>query len=82
MYLIVYFQQTPSQALMEAIEKDLSTNRELSAILEQANDLLSAPTPRAKFGALVQFAIEIEALRGRGLSAAQAEELIELALIV
>ena len=82
MYVMVYFQQTPSQALIEAIEKDLSTNRVLNAILEQANDIIAAPNARAKFGALVLFAIEIEALRGRGLNAAQAEELIELALIV
>ena len=82
MYVMVYFQQTPSQALMEAIEKDLATNRELNAILEQANDVITAPNPRAKLGALILFALEVEELRSGGLNSAQAVELIELALVV
>jgi len=82
LYVTAYFPQTPAQALIEAIEKDLGTSHELNEILEQANDILSAPNPRAKFGAIVFFAIEVEGLRGRGLNGAQAEELIELALIV
>jgi hypothetical protein len=82
LYVTAYFPQTPAQALTEAIEKDLGTSPALSTCLEQASDIISAPNAQARFGALVAFAVDVEAQRGRALNAAQAEELIELALIV
>jgi hypothetical protein len=79
LYVMVYFPQTPAQALAEAIEAALEGQAELHALLLQATHIGPAPNAHAKAGALGAFTNHVNALRGRLLTPAQADELIALA---
>ncbi|HET9401815.1 MAG TPA: hypothetical protein VFO34_12785 [Candidatus Acidoferrales bacterium] len=81
LYVMVYFKQTAAQALIEAINIDLSGRPQLNGFLAQANAIISAPNSAAKAGALTGFVSRVNASIGSALSAAQAEELIALAQI-
>jgi hypothetical protein len=82
LYVTAYFPQTPLQALLEAIERDLSVSPQLETFVEQANDIASASTAQAKAAALTAFTNEVNAARGRVLSGPQANELIGLAQLI
>lgn len=82
LYVMVYFPQTPAQALADAIETTLVTNPELNAFRSQAADINSAPNAEAKAGNLSAFINHVNAQRGKALSATQADQLIALAQAV
>ena len=81
LYVMIYFPQTPAQALVEAIGKALGENSQLNAFLTQAAGIISAPNADAKAGELTAFINYVNAQRGKALNAAQADELIALAQI-
>jgi len=82
LYVTAYFPQTPLQALLEAIEKDLSVNPLLETFLAGANDIATASTAQAKAAALTAFTNAVNAARGRPLSRPAADELIGLAQLI
>lgn len=79
LYVMVYFPETPAEALAAAIEAALETNPLLNAFLSQAEAIISAPNPTAKAPRLWAFINHVNAQRGKALTAAQADELIDLA---
>jgi hypothetical protein len=79
LYVMVYFPETPAEALAGAIEAALGKNAQLNAFLSQAAGISSAPNPKAKAGKLGAFINHVNAQRGKALTAAQADELIALA---
>ncbi len=81
LYVMIYFPQTPAQALIEAIWKDLGNDPALAAFLEQANNIIDAPNANAKAGRLRAFVNHVNAQTGSRLSIVQSNELIELAEI-
>ncbi len=82
LYVTAYFPQTPLQALLEAIGKDLSLNPQLQTFIELANNIASPSAAGGNTAALAAFTNEVNALRGRGLSGPQANELIALAQLI
>ncbi len=80
--MTAYFPQTPLQALLEAIGKDLSLNPQLQTFIELANNIASPSAAGGNTAALAAFTNEVNALRGRGLSGPQANELIALAQLI
>jgi hypothetical protein len=81
LYVMIYFPQTPAQALIEAILKDLGNRPELNAFLVEANNIIAAPNANAKAGRLGAFLNHVNAQTGNLLTVAQAKELIALAEI-
>ncbi len=79
LYVMVYFQQTPAEALIEAIWKALGSNPELNSFLTQANNIITAPNGNAKAGNVGAFMNHVTAQAGGALTTAQANELIALA---
>jgi len=79
LYVMVYFPETPRQALDEAIMAALGTNPQLNAFLAQAAAITSAPNAQAKAGKLEAFVNQVNAQRDQTLTEAQADELIALA---
>ena len=79
LYVMVYYPEIPAQALTAAIEVALGTNPLLNAFLSQAAEITSAPNGLAKVGKVWAFINHVNAERGKALTAAQADELIELA---
>jgi len=82
LYVTAYFPQTPAQALIEAIEKDLSVNPQLNALLAQANGIIDSPNAQSKAGRLGAFVNHVNAQTGKALTTAQATELIALAQLI
>jgi len=82
LYVMVYFPQTPAQALSEALTAALGTDHQLNAFLSQAADISSAPNDTAKAGRLGAFINHANAQRGKALTDAQANQLIALAQAV
>jgi hypothetical protein len=76
---MVYFPETPEQALDKAIEAALGTNPLLNSFLSQAAAIASAPNPKAKAIKLWAFINHVNVQRGKALTWAQADELIALA---
>jgi hypothetical protein len=81
-YVMVYYPETPEEALMNAIMSALGTNPELNAFLSQAAGIISAPNDHAKAGKLRAFINHVNAKRNKVLTAAEADELIALAQVV
>jgi hypothetical protein len=79
LYVMVYFPQTPAQALAEAITAALGSSPELDAFQSQADGISSAPNAQAKAGKLRAFINHVNAQRGKALSPAEADYLIALA---
>jgi hypothetical protein len=79
LYVMVYSPETPSQALTGAIKAALGTAPELNGFLSEAAAISSAPNAKAKAGRLAAFINDVNAQRGKLLSAAQADQLIALA---
>jgi hypothetical protein len=79
LYVMVYFPETPAQALAEAITEAVGNNPEYNAFESQAANISSAPNAQAKAGKLRAFINHVNAQRGKALTAAQADELIALA---
>ena len=79
LYVMVYFPETPAQALAEAITEALGNNPEYNAFESQAANIFSAPNAQGKAGRLQAFINHVNAQRGKALTAAQAYELIALA---
>ncbi len=82
LYVMVYFPETPAQALAEAISEALGNNPEYNAFESQAANISSAPNAQAKAGKLRAFINHVNAQRGKALTAGQADELIALAQAV
>lgn len=82
LYVMIYFPQTPAQALADAIDQALGTNPELNSFLSQAANISSAPNDSAKAGDLMAFINHVNAQRGIALTTAQADELIALSQAV
>jgi hypothetical protein len=82
LYVMVYFPQTPAQALVEAILKDLRGGPERLVFLLQAADLIFAPNAQDKAEDLRAFVNHANAQRGRALSGAEADELVALGQIL
>jgi hypothetical protein len=79
LYVMIYFPQTPAQALADAILTVLGGRPELTAFLSEAADISSAPNAQAKAGELAAFINHVNAQRGNALTADQADQLIALA---
>ncbi len=82
LYVTAYFPQTPLQALLEGIGKDLFTNPQLQTFLDLANSIASPSAAGGNAAALAAFTNAVNAARGTVLSGPQANELIELAQLV
>ncbi len=74
LYVMIYFPQTPAQAL--------GGRPELNACLTQAAHVISAPNADAKAGRLSAFISHVNAQQGKVLTAAQVDELIALGRII
>jgi hypothetical protein len=79
LYVMVYYPETPAQALAEAITEELGTSPEANAFLSQAAGIGSAPTLEAKVGKLNAFLDHVNAQQGKALTPAQADYLTALA---
>jgi len=80
LYVMVYYSETPAEALAEAIDAATANHPHLNALLSDlASQISSAPTFAAMELALNLFVSEVNATRGKALTAAQADYLIALA---
>ena len=80
LYVMVYFPETPAEALDEAIRSELaSLPHLLNVFLEDAHQISSAETYRSLIVALSIFGDLVESQRGRALTHAEAGYLISLA---
>lgn len=79
LYVMLYYPETPAQALAEGISEYLGTGPQANAFLSQATGISSAPTQEAKAGQLQAFINHVNAQRGKALTSPQADYLIALA---
>jgi hypothetical protein len=79
LYVMVYYPQTPAEALAEAIGIALSTSLQRSAFLWEAAGIGSAANAQAKSTQLATFVGHVNSQRGKALRAEQADQLIALA---
>ena len=79
LYVMVYYPETPNDALAAAITAALGSDAELSAFLAQAAGLSSEGNPLAQADQLTAFINHVNARRGQTLTSAQADQLIALA---
>ena len=83
LYVMVYYPQTPAEALDEAIKDELANYPQLrNQLLAEAAQINSATTFRAMLVALNLFASDVNAQLGTKLSGAQVAYLIALAQAV
>jgi hypothetical protein len=81
LYVMVYFSQTPAEALAEAIRDDLAGNPHLNEFLAEANVIARSPNAMAKSAQVAVFINHVTMQLGDALTPAQAQELIELAMV-
>ena len=81
LYVMVYYPETPAQALAEGINEYLGGTPELNSFLTQAPNISSSPNSNAKAGRLAAFVNHVNAERGSVLTNAQADYLIALAQV-